>query len=201
MTQFESNCKTIWKWGAFHLILILYFQSGTAKTFILVPLLILITIQKIRFLSQVAVLFPWPINILSPRDVRRFKDVRKEFERSSECLEGAQSRNAQAPRGKQHEVEEASNNLLNARRAFRSEALDYVLQVRHISSATLRFFSFRSSFPLDFVLVLRLVLVSRRLYGLGLILNCNAFLIVSVLLVCTGRTGRFWSVDTQSITL
>uniref|UniRef100_A0A8C4F456 Arf-GAP with coiled-coil, ANK repeat and PH domain-containing protein n=1 Tax=Dicentrarchus labrax TaxID=13489 RepID=A0A8C4F456_DICLA len=63
-------------------------------------------------------------------DVRRFKDVRKEFERSSECLEGAQGRNAQAPRGKQHEVEEASNALLNARKAFRSEALDYVLEVR-----------------------------------------------------------------------
>lgn len=70
------------------------------------------------------------ILFLSARDVRRFKDVRKEFERSSECLEGALSRNAQAPRGKQHEVEEASNGLLNARRAFRSEALDYVLEVR-----------------------------------------------------------------------
>lgn len=56
--------------------------------------------------------------------------MRKEFERSSECLEGAQARNAQAPRGKPHEVEEASNALLNARRGFRSEALDYVLQVR-----------------------------------------------------------------------
>uniref|UniRef100_A0A8C1TXT7 Arf-GAP with coiled-coil, ANK repeat and PH domain-containing protein n=1 Tax=Cyprinus carpio TaxID=7962 RepID=A0A8C1TXT7_CYPCA len=63
-------------------------------------------------------------------DVKRFKDVRKEFERSSENLEAALSRNAQAPRGKQHEVEEASNNLLNARRAFRSGALDYVLQVQ-----------------------------------------------------------------------
>lgn len=62
--------------------------------------------------------------------MRRFKDVRKEFERGSECLEGAQARNAQAPRGKQHEVEEASNALLNARRVFRSSALDYVLQVR-----------------------------------------------------------------------
>lgn len=74
-------------------------------------------------------LHPGSSTVLSSRDVRRFKDVRKEFERRSECLEGAQSRNAQAPRGKQHEVEEASNNLLNARRAFRSEALDYVLQV------------------------------------------------------------------------
>lgn len=66
----------------------------------------------------------------SSRDVRRFKDVRKEFERSSECLEGALARNAQAPKGKQHEVEEASNALLNARRAFRSGAMDYVLEVR-----------------------------------------------------------------------
>uniref|UniRef100_A0A673D162 Arf-GAP with coiled-coil, ANK repeat and PH domain-containing protein n=1 Tax=Sphaeramia orbicularis TaxID=375764 RepID=A0A673D162_9TELE len=68
--------------------------------------------------------------IVSSRDVRRFKEVRKEFERSSEGLEGALARNAQAPRGKQHEVEEASNALLNARKTFRSEALDYVLEVR-----------------------------------------------------------------------
>uniref|UniRef100_A0A8C7PQP9 Arf-GAP with coiled-coil, ANK repeat and PH domain-containing protein n=1 Tax=Oncorhynchus mykiss TaxID=8022 RepID=A0A8C7PQP9_ONCMY len=66
----------------------------------------------------------------SPRDVRRFKDVRKEFERGSESLEAALGRNAQAPRGKQHEVEEASHALLNARKTFRSGALDYVLQVR-----------------------------------------------------------------------
>ncbi|XP_073330866.1 arf-GAP with coiled-coil, ANK repeat and PH domain-containing protein 1 [Pagrus major] len=67
-------------------------------------------------------------------DVRRFKDVRKEFERSSECLEGAQGRNAQAPRGKVHEVEEASNALLNARRTFRSGALDYVLEINVIEA-------------------------------------------------------------------
>uniref|UniRef100_A0A8C8J8C4 Arf-GAP with coiled-coil, ANK repeat and PH domain-containing protein n=1 Tax=Oncorhynchus tshawytscha TaxID=74940 RepID=A0A8C8J8C4_ONCTS len=66
----------------------------------------------------------------SPRDVRRFKDVRKEFERGSESLEAALGRNAQAPRGKQHEVEEVSHALLNARKTFRSGALDYVLQVR-----------------------------------------------------------------------
>ncbi|KAM9836520.1 arf-GAP with coiled-coil, ANK repeat and PH domain-containing protein 1 isoform 3-T3 [Aulostomus maculatus] len=67
-------------------------------------------------------------------DVRRFKDVRKEFERSSECLEGALARNAQAPRGKAHEVEEASNGLLNARKAFRSGALDYVLEINVIEA-------------------------------------------------------------------
>jgi len=74
--------------------------------------------------------FPPFLPSLSRRDVRRFKDVRKEFERGSESLEGALVRNAQAPRGKQHEVEEASNALLNARRTFRAEALDYVLEVR-----------------------------------------------------------------------
>ncbi|MEQ2289453.1 hypothetical protein AMECASPLE_033153 [Ameca splendens] len=67
-------------------------------------------------------------------DVRRFKDVRKEFERSSETLEGALARNAQAPRGKQHEVEEATNALVNARKAFRSGALDYVLEINVIEA-------------------------------------------------------------------
>ncbi|XP_061524825.1 arf-GAP with coiled-coil, ANK repeat and PH domain-containing protein 1 isoform X1 [Phycodurus eques] len=67
-------------------------------------------------------------------DVRRFKDARKEFERSSESLEGALARNAQAPRGKSHEVEEASGALLNARRAFRSGALDYVLEINIIEA-------------------------------------------------------------------
>uniref|UniRef100_A0A3B5KX10 Arf-GAP with coiled-coil, ANK repeat and PH domain-containing protein n=1 Tax=Xiphophorus couchianus TaxID=32473 RepID=A0A3B5KX10_9TELE len=66
---------------------------------------------------------------LTHRDVRKFKDVRKEFERSSETLEGALARNAQAPRGKLHEVEEATNALLNARKSFRSGALDYVLEI------------------------------------------------------------------------
>lgn len=73
---------------------------------------------------------PSYLRLLFCRDVRRFKDRRKEFEKSSEALEGSLSRNAQAPRGKQHEVDEASNALLNARKAFRSEALDYVLEVR-----------------------------------------------------------------------
>ncbi|XP_076843422.1 LOW QUALITY PROTEIN: arf-GAP with coiled-coil, ANK repeat and PH domain-containing protein 1 [Brachyhypopomus gauderio] len=62
-------------------------------------------------------------------DVKHFKDVRKEFERNSETLEAALGRNAQAPRGKQHEVEEASQALVSARRAFRSGALDYVLEI------------------------------------------------------------------------
>ncbi|CAL8242017.1 unnamed protein product [Merluccius merluccius] len=67
-------------------------------------------------------------------DVRKFKEVRKEFERSSESLEGALVKNAQAPRGKAHEVEEASSALLSARKFFRSEALDYVLEINVIEA-------------------------------------------------------------------
>ncbi|KAL2079772.1 hypothetical protein ACEWY4_025516 [Coilia grayii] len=67
-------------------------------------------------------------------DVRRFKEVRKEFERCSEALDTALNKNAQVPRGKQHEVEEASNALLNARKASRSGALDYVLEINVIES-------------------------------------------------------------------
>ncbi|KAK2860350.1 hypothetical protein Q7C36_004516 [Tachysurus vachellii] len=67
-------------------------------------------------------------------DVKRFKDTRKEFERSSESLETALGKNAQAPRGKPHEVEEASQALIHARKAFRSGTLDYVLQINVIES-------------------------------------------------------------------
>ncbi|KAF7706498.1 arf-GAP with coiled-coil, ANK repeat and PH domain-containing protein 1 [Silurus meridionalis] len=67
-------------------------------------------------------------------DVKRFKDARKEFERSSETLEAALGRNAQAPRGKPHEVEEASQALTHARKSFRSGTLDYVLQINVIES-------------------------------------------------------------------
>lgn len=86
--------------------------------------------------SEIKLIWNWQHIFSSIRDVRHFKDVRKEFERSSETLEGALARNAQAPRAKQHEVEEANNALLNARRIFRSEALDYVLEV---SFSTLSF--------------------------------------------------------------
>ncbi|XP_062850340.1 arf-GAP with coiled-coil, ANK repeat and PH domain-containing protein 1 isoform X2 [Trichomycterus rosablanca] len=67
-------------------------------------------------------------------DVKRFKDTRKEFERCSETLDAALGKNAEAPRGKQHVVEEASHSLNHARKAFRSGTLDYVLQINVIES-------------------------------------------------------------------
>lgn len=65
------------------------------------------------------------------RDVRKFKDTKKQFDRVREDMELAQVKNAQAPRNKVHEAEEATQALILSRKAFRHLALDYVLQVKH----------------------------------------------------------------------
>uniref|UniRef100_A0A8C3IC43 Arf-GAP with coiled-coil, ANK repeat and PH domain-containing protein n=1 Tax=Chrysemys picta bellii TaxID=8478 RepID=A0A8C3IC43_CHRPI len=65
---------------------------------------------------------------ISP-DVKRFKEARKEFERGSEGLASALHHNAEVPRRKQHEAEEAALALQAARTSARARALDYVLQV------------------------------------------------------------------------
>ncbi|KAA0707903.1 Arf-GAP with coiled-coil, ANK repeat and PH domain-containing protein 3 [Triplophysa tibetana] len=62
-------------------------------------------------------------------DVRRFKDTKKQFDKVREDMEIAQVKNAQAPRNKPHEVEEASSTLIMTRKCFRHLALDYVLQM------------------------------------------------------------------------
>lgn len=45
-------------------------------------------------------------------------------------------KNAQAPRNKVHEAEEATQALILSRKAFRHLALDYVLQVRKDKTST-----------------------------------------------------------------
>ncbi|KAM9409986.1 arf-GAP with coiled-coil, ANK repeat and PH domain-containing protein 3b [Pholidichthys leucotaenia] len=62
-------------------------------------------------------------------DVRKFKDTKKQFDRVREDMEIAQVKNAQAPRNKVHEAEEATQALILSRKAFRHLALDYVLQI------------------------------------------------------------------------
>ncbi|XP_072307578.1 LOW QUALITY PROTEIN: arf-GAP with coiled-coil, ANK repeat and PH domain-containing protein 3-like [Eucyclogobius newberryi] len=62
-------------------------------------------------------------------DVRKFKDTKKQFDRVREDMELAQVKNAQAPKNKVHEAEEASQALVLSRKAFRHIALDYVLQI------------------------------------------------------------------------
>uniref|UniRef100_H3CA61 Arf-GAP with coiled-coil, ANK repeat and PH domain-containing protein n=1 Tax=Tetraodon nigroviridis TaxID=99883 RepID=H3CA61_TETNG len=62
-------------------------------------------------------------------DIRKFKDTKKQFDRVREDMELAQVKNAQAPRNKVHEAEEATQALVLSRKAFRHLALDYVLQI------------------------------------------------------------------------
>lgn len=69
------------------------------------------------------------------RDLRKFKEAKKQFDKVSEEKEAALSKNAQAPRNKPHEVEEATNILNATRKCFRHIVLDYVLQVRALTPA------------------------------------------------------------------
>ncbi|XP_019567625.1 arf-GAP with coiled-coil, ANK repeat and PH domain-containing protein 3 isoform X3 [Rhinolophus sinicus] len=62
-------------------------------------------------------------------DVRKFKETKKQFDKVREDLELALVRNAQAPRHRPHEVEEATGALTMTRKCFRHLALDYVLQI------------------------------------------------------------------------
>ncbi|XP_073182551.1 LOW QUALITY PROTEIN: arf-GAP with coiled-coil, ANK repeat and PH domain-containing protein 1 [Lepidochelys kempii] len=74
------------------------------------------------------------IHTLVKEDMKRFKEARKEFERGSEGLASALHHNAEVPRRKQHEAEEAAQALQTARTSARSRALDYVLQINVIQS-------------------------------------------------------------------
>uniref|UniRef100_A0A7N8WUY6 Arf-GAP with coiled-coil, ANK repeat and PH domain-containing protein n=1 Tax=Mastacembelus armatus TaxID=205130 RepID=A0A7N8WUY6_9TELE len=58
-------------------------------------------------------------------DVRKFKETKKHFDKVREDMEIAQVKNAQAPRNKPHEVEEATSTLSITRKCFRHLALDY----------------------------------------------------------------------------
>uniref|UniRef100_A0AAR2J837 Arf-GAP with coiled-coil, ANK repeat and PH domain-containing protein n=1 Tax=Pygocentrus nattereri TaxID=42514 RepID=A0AAR2J837_PYGNA len=69
------------------------------------------------------------ISVQRNLDVRKFKETKKQFDKVREDMEIAQVKNAQAPRNKPHEVEEASSTLIMTRKCFRHLALDYVLQI------------------------------------------------------------------------
>ncbi|KAK4809670.1 hypothetical protein QYF61_002567 [Mycteria americana] len=65
---------------------------------------------------------------LGSSDVRKFKETKKQFDKVREDMEISLVKNAQAPRHKPHEVEEATGTLTITRKCFRHLALDYVLQ-------------------------------------------------------------------------
>ncbi|XP_054851099.1 arf-GAP with coiled-coil, ANK repeat and PH domain-containing protein 1 isoform X2 [Eublepharis macularius] len=78
--------------------------------------------------------FKQQLQSLVKEDMKQFKETRKEFERSSETLSSALHHNAEVPRRRHHEAEEAVLALKVARTAFRARALDYVLQINVIQS-------------------------------------------------------------------
>nr|XP_060635851.1 arf-GAP with coiled-coil, ANK repeat and PH domain-containing protein 1 [Anolis sagrei ordinatus] len=74
------------------------------------------------------------IQSLVKEDMKQFKETRKEFERGSESLSSALHHNAEVPRRRHHEADEATVALKCARTTFHARALDYVLQINVIQS-------------------------------------------------------------------
>uniref|UniRef100_A0A8C7ZBN7 Arf-GAP with coiled-coil, ANK repeat and PH domain-containing protein n=1 Tax=Oryzias sinensis TaxID=183150 RepID=A0A8C7ZBN7_9TELE len=92
----------------------------------------MISVSALKNTEQWLIFLSWaedhiPVNLHI--NIRKFKDTKKQFDRVREDMELAQVKNAQAPRNKVHEAEEASQALTLSRKAFRHLALDYVLQM------------------------------------------------------------------------
>uniref|UniRef100_A0A8C7ZBR6 Arf-GAP with coiled-coil, ANK repeat and PH domain-containing protein n=1 Tax=Oryzias sinensis TaxID=183150 RepID=A0A8C7ZBR6_9TELE len=92
----------------------------------------MISVSALKNTEQWLIFLSWaedhiPVNLHI--NIRKFKDTKKQFDRVREDMELAQVKNAQAPRNKVHEAEEASQALTLSRKAFRHLALDYVLQI------------------------------------------------------------------------
>lgn len=87
--------------------------------------------------SSLSYLFLTYVSLPALRDLRKFKESKKQFDKVSEEKEAALTKNAQVPRNKQHEVEEATNILTATRKCFRHIVLDYVLQVQIQDQLTL----------------------------------------------------------------
>lgn len=66
---------------------------------------------------------------LSRRGLRGFREARRDFWRGAESLEAALIHNAEVPRRRAQEAEEAGTALKAARAGYQGRALDYALQV------------------------------------------------------------------------
>uniref|UniRef100_A0A7N4Q1R1 Arf-GAP with coiled-coil, ANK repeat and PH domain-containing protein n=1 Tax=Sarcophilus harrisii TaxID=9305 RepID=A0A7N4Q1R1_SARHA len=72
--------------------------------------------------------------------LRGFWEARREFWKGAESLEAALSHNAEVPRRKAHEAEEAMTTLKTVRAGYQGRALDYVLQVLRLVEAQAIYF-------------------------------------------------------------
>ncbi|CAO2643856.1 Arf-GAP with coiled-coil, ANK repeat and PH domain-containing protein 1 [Lemmus lemmus] len=72
------------------------------------------------------------IQTLVKEGLRGFREARRDFWRGAESLEAALTHNAEVPKRRVQEAEEAGIALRTARAGYRSRALDYALQVNVI---------------------------------------------------------------------
>uniref|UniRef100_A0A2K6T4B0 Arf-GAP with coiled-coil, ANK repeat and PH domain-containing protein n=1 Tax=Saimiri boliviensis boliviensis TaxID=39432 RepID=A0A2K6T4B0_SAIBB len=72
------------------------------------------------------------IQTLVKEGLRGFREARREFWRGAESLEAALTHNAEVPRRRAQEAEEAGAALRTARAGYRGRALDYALQINVI---------------------------------------------------------------------
>ncbi|XP_006863422.1 PREDICTED: arf-GAP with coiled-coil, ANK repeat and PH domain-containing protein 1 [Chrysochloris asiatica] len=72
------------------------------------------------------------IQTLVKEGLRAFREARRDFWRGAESLEAALTHNAEVPKRRAQEAEEAGAALRTARAAYRGRALDYALQINVI---------------------------------------------------------------------
>ncbi|KAF5911824.1 hypothetical protein HPG69_015802, partial [Diceros bicornis minor] len=72
------------------------------------------------------------IQTLVKEGLRGFREARRDFWRGAESLEAALTHNAEVPRRRTQEAEEAGAALKTARAGYRGRALDYALQINVI---------------------------------------------------------------------
>ncbi|XP_031790096.1 arf-GAP with coiled-coil, ANK repeat and PH domain-containing protein 1 isoform X4 [Piliocolobus tephrosceles] len=75
---------------------------------------------------------PEPMMAVYGGGLRGFREARRDFWRGAESLEAALTHNAEVPRRRAQEAEEAGAALRTARAGYRGRALDYALQINVI---------------------------------------------------------------------
>ncbi|XP_052821370.1 arf-GAP with coiled-coil, ANK repeat and PH domain-containing protein 2-like isoform X2 [Mya arenaria] len=74
------------------------------------------------------------LNTFIKTEIKKVKDTRKHFEKISDDMDSACSRNSQAPRSKPQECEDAHNLMMANKSCFAHTSLDYVYQINILQS-------------------------------------------------------------------
>ncbi|XP_064611026.1 arf-GAP with coiled-coil, ANK repeat and PH domain-containing protein 2-like isoform X2 [Liolophura sinensis] len=74
------------------------------------------------------------LNTFIKTDIKKVKEAKRHFEKISDEMDNALTRNSQAPKSKPSECEEANNHLTVMRKCFSHTSLDYVFQINVLLS-------------------------------------------------------------------